>query len=243
MPTPSPTGRVAIITGAGSGIGQAVALELAESGTRLALVGRTLATLEATADLCGHRSPACQCISIVADMRDPAAPAVIVEKVMAQWHRIDAVLNIAGSAPLMPIDKITPENWRDCVDGNLTGPVLLTAAAWPVFTRQQSGFVGNVSSMASIDPFPGFAMYAAAKTGLNMFTHCTASEGQAINVKAVAVAPGAVETAMLRQNFDTSIIAANKTLTPEDVARVLCDCLTGARDFTSGETIVLPSPV
>lgn len=242
MQTESHGNRVAIITGAGSGIGRALAQLLVEHDYHLALVGRTPATLQETADMCTQINPGCECMVIPADLRDGDSAQHIIEKVIGRWQRIDALFNVAGNAPLMTIDKITPESWRDCVDGNLSGPVLLTAAVWPVFTKQKSGFVGNVSSMASIDPFPGFAIYAAAKTGLNMFTHCTAREGRPIKVKAVAVAPGAVETAMLRANFGLDLIAKDKTLKPEEVAAVLCDCLTGQRQFKSGETIALPSP-
>ena len=84
----------------------------------------------------------------------------------------------------------------------------------------------NVSSMASIDPFPGFATYAAAKIG----------------VKAVAVAPGAVETPMLRSMFNEQMIPKDKALSPEQVAKIITDCITGERAFTSGETIAVPSP-
>jgi NAD(P)-dependent dehydrogenase (short-subunit alcohol dehydrogenase family) len=85
-------------------------------------------------------------------------------------------------------------------------------------------------------------MYASAKAAVNMFTLCTAREGAAIGVRAVALAPGAVETSMLRGLFDEKAIPHDKTLTPEQVATVIRDCLTGARRFTSGETIPVPSP-
>lgn len=233
---------VALITGAGSGIGRACALQLAQYGYNLALVSRTRSTLEATAESCSVANNQCQTLIMPADICDPETAPNLIAQVLAKWNRLDALFNVAGSAPLMPIEAITAQNWRACIDSNLSGAVLLTAAAWPTFQRQQSGFVGNVSSMASIDPFNGFAMYAAAKVGLNMFTHCTAQEGNAINVTAVAVAPGAVETPMLRQNFGEKIIRKDQTLSPDDVATVLCDCLHKERAFKSGETIVISSP-
>lgn len=233
---------VALITGASSGIGRSCALILAKAGYNLALVARTQSTLQATADSCSKLDSECETLVLTADISQRQAGVQLVDQVTKQWGRIDALLNIAGSAPLMPIDQITPEHWQACVDSNLSGAVLLTAAAWPWFKKQQSGFVGNISSMASIDPFEGFSMYAAAKVGLNMFTHCTAQEGSAINVRAVAVAPGAVETPLLRQTFSEEIIASDKTLNPDEVAKVLCDCLLGEHEFTPGQTIVLPSP-
>ena len=108
--------------------------------------------------------------------------------------------------------------------------------------EQQSGFIGSVSSMASIDPFPGFSIYAAAKAGVNLFTLVTGREGQKIGVRAMAVAPGAVETGMLRKLFDESVIPADATLSPDEVAKVIVDCLENKRAFEVGQTIELPSP-
>jgi len=108
--------------------------------------------------------------------------------------------------------------------------------------QQGGGFVGNVSSMAAFDPFPGFAAYAPAKAAVNMLTLVTAREGAAWGVAALAVAPGAVETPMLRGLFDASVIPPGKTLDPADVAAVLTAAALGQRDFISGSVVELPSP-
>lgn len=229
--------RIAIVTGAGSGIGRAVAVQLGEAGYCVVLVSRNREKLEQTAELVDGET-----FIYPADVADPDAVTMLIEDVLASFGRIDALVHVAGSAEVLPIEQITPEHWRRTVDVNLTAAVLLTAAVWPTFKEQRSGVVVNVSSMASIDPFPGFASYAAAKIGLNMFTQCTAREGEAIGVKAVAVAPGAVETPMLRSMFNEKMIARDKTLSPDAVAEVICDCVTGERDFVNGETIALPSP-
>lgn len=229
--------RIAIVTGAGSGIGRAVAVRLGAAGYCVVLVSRSREMLEQTAELVEGDT-----FVYPADVSEPDAVGMLVEDVMASFGHIDALVHVAGFAELLPIEKITPEHWRKTIDVNLGAAVLLTAAAWPTFIAQQSGVVVNVSSMASIDPFPGFASYAAAKIGVNMFTKCTANEGEAIGVKAVAVAPGAVETPMLRSMFDESMIPADKALSPDAVAEVICHCVTGERAFENGETIVMPSP-
>jgi NAD(P)-dependent dehydrogenase (short-subunit alcohol dehydrogenase family) len=231
------TSPVAIVTGAGSGIGQAAAITLARLGYRVALIARTTSTLEHTASQCVGET-----MILPADVSKPESASHIVNAIMDKWGRIDVLLNIAGSAPNMPIEQTTPANWRACIDSNLSSTVLLTSQVWPIFQKQRSGFVGNVSSLASVDPFPGFAMYAAAKAGVNMFTHSAGQEGMPINVRVVAVAPGAVETPMLRSLFSESIVARDRTLTPQAVAQVLIDCLQGKRAFRNGETILLPSP-
>ncbi len=229
--------KIAIVTGAGSGIGRAVAVQLGEAGYCVVLVSRSRDRLEETAEHVEGDT-----FVYPADVADPKAVRMLIEDVVASFGRIDALVHSAGYAELTSIEQITPELWRKTVDVNLSAAVLLTAAVWPSFKQQQSGIVVNVSSMASIDPFPGFSVYAAAKIGVNMFTRCTAQEGEPIGVKAVAVAPGAVETPMLRGMFDESMIPADKTLSPDQVAEVICDCITGERDFNNGETIQLPSP-
>lgn len=235
--------RAAIVTGAGSGIGRATSILLARSGYHLTLVSRSRDKLEETADLAAQTAaPGVACFVAPTDLRDVTATRTLARQTFERFGRLDAIANVAGDAPMMPIEKVTPDAWRYCIDVNLSAVVHLTASAWPIFHAQGGGVIVNVSSMASIDPFPGLAIYAAAKAGLNMFTQCTAQEGQPIGVKAVAIAPGAVETPMLRVLFDEDTISPSKTLDPAEVAQVIVDCITGQRAFEPGETIALPSP-
>ena len=235
--------RVAIVTGAGSGIGRATGILLARSGYHLTLVSRSRDKLEETADLAGQTAaPGVACFVAPTDLRDVTATSTLAQQTFERFGRLDAIANVAGDAPMMPIEQVTPDAWRYCIDVNLSAVVHLTASAWPIFRAQGSGVIVNISSMASIDPFPGLAIYAAAKAGLNMFTQCTAQEGQPIGVKAVAIAPGAVETPMLRALFDEDTIPPNNTLDPDEVAKMIMDCITGERAFEPGETIAMPSP-
>lgn len=235
--------KTAIITGAGSGIGRDTAVLLAEAGYHVTLVARTESALHETAHMIHEEFDGrWDALVVPTDLTDPDAIRAMVDQTLERFGRIDALANVAGSAPLGPIHEIDHDAWRACVDTNLTSVVLTTAAVWPIFQQQKQGVIVNVSSMSSIDPFPGFAMYAAAKIGVNMFTLCTAREGKRYGVRAVAVAPGAVETAMLRQNFNEKVIPGDKTLDPAIVAGVIRDCIVGDRDFKPGETIVLESP-
>ncbi|NJL31319.1 MAG: SDR family oxidoreductase [Phycisphaerales bacterium] len=155
--------KSAIITGAGSGVGQALALLLAESGYELLLAGRTTEKLEQTAQLIHQTSPRLKVISHQADIAEPATCKAIIDNAMQQFGRIDALINVAGYASMVPIEKITPQEWRTTLDINLSSVIYLTTAAWPIFKQQKAGFIANVSSMASISPFPGFALYALPK--------------------------------------------------------------------------------
>jgi NAD(P)-dependent dehydrogenase (short-subunit alcohol dehydrogenase family) len=234
--------QVSIVTGAGSGIGRQVAIKLAEADCRVSLVGRTEAKLRQTELLIRDNvaNPPAICV-IAADLADVAAPQQVIAQTQEHFGRIDALANVAGTAPMQPIEAIDAATWRQCIDVNLSAIVLLTSAAWPHFKHQGAGVIVNVSSMASIDPFPGLAIYAAAKVGANMFTSCTAAEGEAIGLKAVCIAPGAVETPMLRQLFSEEEFSKDMTLDPADVATVICDCITAKRTLPAAKPLPCPA--
>jgi NADP-dependent 3-hydroxy acid dehydrogenase YdfG len=233
---------VAIVTGASSGVGRSAAELLAQAGYRVALVARTADKLEQAKSAIAQAGPEAELVTCAADVSDPHEVQKIIDTALEAFGRIDAIVNAAGSAPLQPIEKVTPEIWQKCVDSNLSAVVHMTAKAWPTMRQQKAGIIVNVSSMAAFDPITGFNIYGAAKSGVNLLTYATAQEGKKPGIKTVCVAPGAIETPMLRQHFSEKVLPKNKTLAPEDVATVIVDCITGEREFTSGETIQLPSP-
>lgn len=225
---------VAIITGAGRGIGRAVAIELAAAGYQLTLVSRNEDELNETARLVEGGLVA------AADVRSPDEIQQVVEGTLGHYEdRLDAVVHCAGIAPAVSIANMSPEEWRDVIETNLSAAFYLCRAAWPVFERLGGGVVVNVSSLAARDPFPGFAAYGAAKAGVNLFGLSAAREGQAIGVRVHTVAPGAVETSMFRALLNQQEYPPEKTLAPADVARVIAGCVRGELCYTSGEVIYL----
>jgi len=233
----------AIVTGAGSGIGSACAMLLASKGWHVVLVGRRPAMLEGTqAAIHDAHGAEAHTLPIAADVARPESAGRIVAGAVDKFGRVDALLNVAGHASFVEIPELSLSAWRETCDVNLTGPMLLTAAVWPVMREAGRGVIVNVSSMASIDPLPRFAMYATTKAGLNMFTKVTADEGAAHGIRAVAIAPGGVETPLLRSIVSEEMMPAAKTLKPEQVAELCVACAAGLREFTPGETIPLPSP-
>jgi NAD(P)-dependent dehydrogenase (short-subunit alcohol dehydrogenase family) len=229
---------VALITGAGSGIGRATAAGLARLGYRMALAARTRAALEETARLC---APA-ECAVFVADVSKPEEALHLVDEAAARFGRIDALVNNAGAAPLLEIEAHTPGVLEEIYAVNALAPANLIARAWPVFKRQRSGCIVNMSTMGTVDPFPGFFGYAAAKAAVNLMARSCANEGKEWGITAYAVAPGAVETPMLRGNFSEAAVPRGRTLRPEDVAAVVIECILGRRAAENGGTIVVPSP-
>ena len=222
---------VAIITGAGRGIGRATALKLRRRGYRLTLAARGADDLDETARLAGGA------LCVPTDVSDPTQVEKLARETLAQFGRIDAVVNNAGLAPVRPIVEMTPDEWRAVIDTNLSAAFYLTRAAWPAFEKQRGGVVVNVSSAAARDPFPGFAAYGAAKAGLNLFGLSAAREGEKIGVRVHTVAPSATETAMFRGLMTADQYPPGKTLDPSDVAGVIADCVTGSLRYTSGEVI------
>jgi 3-oxoacyl-[acyl-carrier protein] reductase len=229
---------VAVITGAGRGIGRATAIELGRAGFRLALAARNGGELEATLRATGGGAREAG-IAVPTDVSRADEVGRLIRTTVERFGRIDAVVHSAGLAPVRSITEMSIEEWHAVIDTNLSAAFYLCKAAWPVFERQRSGVVVNVSSFSSRDPFPGFVAYGAAKAGLNLFGLAAAREGERIGVRVHTVAPAAVETAMFRQILTQEQFPADKTLAPEDVARVVTQCVTGELKYTSGEVIYL----
>ena len=230
--------RVAVITGAGRGIGQAAALELSSLGYNLSLLARSPHELQETAQQC--RAGA---LVVPTDVTDAAAVERAVRSSVERFGRLDAVIHCAGIAPVRSIPQTSVEEWHAVLDTNLSAAFYLCRAAWPVFARQKSGVVVNVSSMAARDPFPGFAAYGAAKGGLNLLGLSAAREGAAIGVRVHTIAPAAVETSLFRQILSAEQYPTEKTLAPADVARIIARCVNGDLQYTSGEVIYLHKTV
>jgi len=226
---------VAIITGAGRGIGRAAALALAEAGYRLALAARTGDELAETARLAGRADSLVRPTDVTREEQVDA----LVRSALDAFGRIDAVVHCAGVAPAVSVADMPPAQWRDVIDANLNSAFYLAHAVWPTFAAQRAGVIVNISSMAARDPFPGFAAYAAAKAGLHLLGLVLAREGAPIGVRAHTIAPGAVETAMLRKLMSAEQWGTDKTLDPADVARVIAQCVTGELRHASGEVIYL----
>ncbi len=234
--------RVALITGAGSGIGRAIARSLSAQGYLLALVGRREQRLSETAALC---TTACE--YILADLCDAAAAARVVDDTVSRLRRVDVLVNNAGWSPPAAIGATTPEIAREVFALNAVAPCVSIARAWPVFERQfrecgTGGVVVNISSLAVLDPFDTLYAYAGAKAALHSFTLSAARQGASMGVRAFAIAPGAVETELLRSIADERVLPRSRVLSPQVIAAVALDCIRGARDRDNGGVIWVPSP-
>jgi NAD(P)-dependent dehydrogenase (short-subunit alcohol dehydrogenase family) len=248
MPQP----RVAIVTGAGSGIGRATCELLADAGYRLTMAGRNEQSLLKTDELLAEETAQPpETLIVPADVSDREQAQSIVDLTMERWGRIDGLVNNAAILVARPIDQTDEELLFGTFAVNMFGPAYLAARCWPIFVKQagakvtgsvrkESGAcVVNVSSMASIDPFNGLSAYAASKAALESLTRSIVNEGRAFGMRAFSVAPGAVETAMLRSLFDEVRLPPMRTLDPQEVAQVIVDCVEGRRENEMGKVIVV----
>jgi NAD(P)-dependent dehydrogenase (short-subunit alcohol dehydrogenase family) len=206
---------VSLITGSGRGIGRATAIALSARGHRLALVSRSMDELEETARLCKTES-----LVVPADICDPSAVLGAIAQTHERFGRIDALIHNAGMAQLGPFDQLTPQQWQTTIDTNLSAAYHFCHGLWPIWRKQNSGVAVFVSSAAARDPFAALAR-----------------EGAAIGLRVHTVAPGAVETKMLRSAFTTDQFPSDQTLDPSDVAAVIAQCVAGDLRHTSGEVI------
>jgi len=235
--------RVAIITGAGAGIGRRAAVRLAQRGWRVALAARTESDLQSTAEACrdaftGDPDAPPVALVVPTDVGRSSDCRALLEQTDAAFGRLDALINNAGVAPNAPIEQTDEADIRACFDVNAIAPAMLIAGAWKAL-QERSGCIVNVSSLAASDPFPGFFAYAASKAAVEMLSLVAAREGAEAGVRAWSVAPGAVETRTLRSLFDEQTVPPDQTLDPDEVAAVIVDLVTGERDEASGEVISL----
>ncbi len=229
---------VALVTGAGTGLGAATSRQLVDAGWTVVGVGRRPEPLAEMAASLGASF-----VARPTDMADAGAVTALVADVIAEFGRLDALVNNAGSAKQVPVAETTPDFFAATLAVNLTGPAAAITAAWPQFVQQGAGCVVNVSSLAQFDPFPGFFAYAASKAGLHLLTVVAHNEGAANGIRAFTVAPGVIDTDLHRRLMPDSVPAEFRH-EPDDVARVIVECIAGRHDAKAGRTLaVVTTPV
>jgi NAD(P)-dependent dehydrogenase (short-subunit alcohol dehydrogenase family) len=214
---------IALITGAGSGIGRAVALSLAGAGFRLALAGRRAQPLEAVREqLPGNRDDV---LCVVCDVGQPDSVRAMFDAVEGRFGRLDVLFNNAGtSAPAVPMEDLSYEQWMEVVNTNLTGAFLCTQAAVRLMKRQQprGGRIINNGSISATTPRPRSAPYTATKHALAGLTKATALDGREFDIACGQIDIGNAATEMT-QVMAQGVLQANGSRIPEarmDVGQV-----------------------
>ena len=175
--------KVALVTGAGSGIGRATSLALLAAGYAVVLAGRRAEALQQTIAQAGEH--AAHALAVPTDAGDPAAVAALFDTVRARYGRLDLLFNNAGTgAPAVPMDELTFEQWKTVVDVNLTGVFLCTQAAFRLMKSQtpRGGRIINNGSISAHAPRPFSAPYTATKHAVTGLTRATSLDGRAFDI-------------------------------------------------------------
>lgn len=228
--------RVAIVTGAGRGIGRATARLFAREGARVVLFGRTLAHIEEVQR--EIESQGGQALAIEGDVAREEDVRSLFQKAKSVYGRIDILVNSAGIVALRPFVDMDAETWDQVIAVNLRGTFLCCREAFRVMSEQQGGVIVNISSLSGVkgvEKFPGLSAYNVSKAGVAGLTEILAVEGKPYNIRVCAVSPGAVDTEMLRQ----AAPHLKAGMTPDDMADILLFMVDDTGRMLSGSNIEL----
>jgi NAD(P)-dependent dehydrogenase (short-subunit alcohol dehydrogenase family) len=256
-------GKVAIVTGAGRGIGKAIALTLAEAGADITVAARTTEQIERTAE--EIRKLGRRALAVPTDVTKKEQVASVVEQTVSQFGKIDILVNNAGVPILKPISfvpgmklegwqtadswdtPLTEEEWYLVLNTNLTSAFLFAQAVGPHMLRQKKGKIINTSSNSADLAPPYFSAYCVSKAGLSMFTRCLATEWASYNICVNAVGPGSVLTELSapvlnnpeRKEFILRAIPLGRMGETREVALLVVYLASEASNWVTGQTFYI----
>lgn len=236
------TGQSALITGAGRGIGLAVAKTLAREGAAVAIAdldGDRAKSAAAAVEAQGGRA-----LAITADVADPAAVTAMIASTIAAFGKIDALVNNAGIGGKTPFLETTLEEWRRIIDVNLTGAFLVAQGVAREMVKSGGGKIVNIASLSGQRGGDGRAAYGSAKAGLDLLTKVMAVELAPHGINVNAIAPGPIETEMAVFAHDAATRAAYNYLvpmsrygTPEEIADAALFLCSDESRYVNGHTL------
>jgi len=233
---PPLAGQIAVITGAGRGIGAAIAAKFAALGAHSVLCGRSRATLERTA--AAIQADGSQCTVAECDITDLRSVESLAERIERVFHRLDILVNNAGiRGPSGPLHQLSPEAWDRIFNTNLRGVYYCVKTLAPLMIRIGSGHIINISSLAGKNPVPNAAAYSASKWGLNGLTYTLAEELRVHNVRVSVICPGSVHTEFSLHEGKNR----EKMLQASDVAHAAAMIVTQTPQSFASEILLRPT--
>jgi 3-oxoacyl-[acyl-carrier protein] reductase len=241
------SGRVAIVTGGGTGIGRAAAIMLAGRGADIVLAGRRPEPLEATAaeirEQTGRR-----CIAVPTDVCDPAQAEALVARTLEEFGRLDILINNAGKGSMKPLATMPVDRWAGDIALNLNAAYYCARAAVDALQASGHGAIVNISSLAGVNGTMGHGAYSSAKAGLQMFTRVASAEWGPRGIRVNCVAPGMIATDLAKagwEKFGFDAMEACKAFplrrpgTPDEVAQAIAFLASDAASYITGETLTV----
>jgi 3-oxoacyl-[acyl-carrier protein] reductase len=229
-------GQVAVVTGAGRGIGAAIARELSSLGAIAVLCGRTRSALESSARAItpgGGKAEVVEC-----DVTSLQSVEAAAKQVEASFGRVDILVNNAGVGGFGgPLHQLAPVAWEQILNTNLRGVYYTTRAFAPIMIRASSGHIINISSLAGKNALPNGAAYAASKWGLNGLSYSLAEELRGHNIRVAVICPGSTDTDLSPHPGKDSA----KMLQPEDVAHAVAMLVTQSPQSFVSEILLRPT--
>jgi NADP-dependent 3-hydroxy acid dehydrogenase YdfG len=237
--------RVVAVTGASSGIGEAIALECARAGAAVALAARRADRIELLRErIIGDGGDA---IAVPTDVGEETEAQAFIERTHTELGRLDVLVNNAGVMLLGPIENAPTEEWRRMIHANVFGVLYCTHAALPLMRAQGSGHIVNVSSVAGRVARAGTGVYNLTKFGVGAFSEALRQEAVALGVRVTLVEPGAVATELAGHNRPEVLqqIAKNfrdvEPLTVKDIANAVLYAIAQPPNVSINEVLIRPS--
>ncbi len=228
------TGKIAVVSGAGGGIGRATAVRLAQEKMKLVLFGgNNLAKLDETRRLVEQQT---ECLAVPGNLTDLQSMDAMFEKMIDAWGGLDVLVNNAGMTLNAPFAETTVEQFDAIMAINVRVPYFLTQKAIPYLKRSQAATVINIASVVAHAGYPGQSAYAASKHALLGFTKSLAAEHYNDNIRIHAIAPGGVYTDMVK--IARPDLTPEGMIMPEDIAEIIAFFLLNRGNAVVDEIIV-----
>lgn len=240
--------KTAVVTGAGRGIGGAIARGLATEGADLVLISRTREELEAQKTAILEANPERKCLLIECDVTDEASVKEVRRKTIAEFGKVDILVNAAGISMVADSEKLATENWQKCIDINLTGTFFMCRELGEEMIKNKRGKIINITSVTAHAGIPMRAAYSASKGGVMQLTQTLAVEWAKYNIQVNNISPGFIITEMVQKLIDQGIhkpeklsarIPAGRMGYPEDLVGPAIFLSSSDSDYVTGTTLIV----